>query len=144
MPNKYRIVPFRRWHLEWLGPEAEGGDFKLPWEAAQQLENSKLCWTGLYDGQPIVCGGVAQIFSHRHQAWMLLDMRTGRHMLWITKQVSAYLQKIRGRIEFSVRADFEQGQRWAKLLGFEVEAPLLKQYGHDKADHVGYVRINGG
>jgi len=29
-------------------------------------------------------------------------------------------------------------------LGFELETPLLRQYGHDGADHVGYVRINGG
>jgi len=141
---RYRVTAFRRWHLDWLGPEAEGGDFQLPLEAARELELSGLCQTVLYEDAPIACGGLAQIWPHRYQAWMLLDRRTGRHMPWITKQVSAYLQKVVGRVELTVRADFPQGQRWARMLWFELETPLLRQYGHDGADHVGYVRINGG
>ena len=137
------MTPFRRWHLGWLGPEAEGGDYKLPVEAAVELEKSGLCWTLLYEDAPVACGGLAQIWPHRYQAWMLLDRRTGRHMFRITKEVSTYLRKVKGRIELTVRADFEQGQRWAKMLGFELESLLLRQYGHDGADNVGYVRING-
>jgi hypothetical protein len=41
-----------------------------------------------------------------------------------------------------VHAGFKDGKRWAEALGFSVETPVLRQYGPDGADHVGYLRIN--
>jgi hypothetical protein len=43
-----------------------------------------------------------------------------------------------------VRADFEMGNRWAKMLGFEVETPLMKNYWPGGIDAVGYVKHNRG
>lgn len=62
-------------------------------------------------------------------------------MLRALRAMDANLAKIRGRIEMTVRADFTKGQRWAQLLGFSVETPVLKNYGPLGEDHTGYVRI---
>ena len=144
MTHRYTIVPFRRWHVDFLGVEAEGGEpYDLTAEESYALERSGTCWTGLFDDAPIACGGVVKMWNGRYVAWMLLNMKSGRHMAMITREVQKKLAELPGRVELTVRADFEKGQRWAKMLGFEVETPLLKQYGHDGADHVGYVRISG-
>lgn len=140
----YKRVPFRRWHLSWLGDTtADGMTYTLDLDTARELEKTGTCWTGLFDGDPIACGGMIPIWGNRKQAWMLLNEKTGPHMFWITKQVAEILERTKGRIELTVRADFELGHRWARMLGFEVESPLLKSYGPQGEDHVGYVRFNG-
>ena len=44
--------------------------------------------------------------------------------------------------ESTVRRDFALGQRWARMLGFEIETPVLRQFGPEGEDHVGYVKFN--
>jgi hypothetical protein len=140
----YKRVPFRRWHLAWLeerGDAAEATDYKMSPEAIRELEKSP-AWTGIYEGEPIACGGVLELWPGRFQAWAFLNKGSARHMGWITRQAHQVLAEAKGRIELSVRCDFAAGHRWARLLGFEVETPVMKAYGPDGADHTGYVKVN--
>jgi hypothetical protein len=63
-------------------------------------------------------------------------------MLLITKTIRRYLAQVGGRIELTVRADFEAGQRWVRALGFHIETPRLEAFGPEGEDHIGYVRFN--
>ena len=45
------------------------------------------------------------------------------------------------RLEVSVFVEFKAAHRWARLLGFEVEAPLARCYDPSGRDYVLYVRI---
>lgn len=134
-------VPFKSWHYGWLGPSAEFGAFETVEPALRELERQN-SWTGVVDGQPIICAGTIQQWGSRHIAWAYLSLDTGPHMRWITRQVLRNLAGVKGRIESTVRMDFEAGHRWAKLLGFHVETPCMKAYGPHGEDFVGYVRIN--
>lgn len=139
-----RVVPFKGFHYRWLSednPTADGGMFVASDETLAQLERQN-SWTGVVDGRPVVCAGTYTQWRGRHTAWAYLGKGTGPYMKWITKRVRANLANVQGRIELTVRSDFPQGQRWARLLGFEVEAPLLRKYGPLGEDHIGYVRIN--
>lgn len=138
------IVPFKAHHFDWLmeaGPKADGG-LQLPMSTGlmRHLEGQN-SWTGVVDGEPIVCAGTIEHWPGRHQAWAYLGLNSGPHMTWITLAVRKNLKTIRGRIECTVRADFELGQRWAEMLGFEIEAPRMRQYGPEGEDHIGFVRI---
>lgn len=138
-----KITPFRRWHMQWLqgaGP-AMDGRFGYGIDTVLELEKQN-SWTAVLDGAPVACGGTLLQWPGRHQAWMYMNEGTGPHMLPLTKAVARALGGVKGRVEFTVRADFAQGHRWARLLGFEVETPLLKGYGPEGEDHVGYVRFN--
>jgi hypothetical protein len=79
-------------------------------------------------------------------AWTYMSPRSGRHMSFITRAVLRNLATIAGRIELTVRRDFEQGHRWARILGFAVENPpgILAGFGPMGEDHVSYVRFNKG
>ena len=144
MTPDQRCVPFKRWHYEWLAnsPRAEHGMVGLlSDDLLAQLEYSN-SWTGVVDGQPMVCAGTIQQWAGRHIAWAYLAKGTLPYMAWITEGVRKNLDGVVGRIEFTVRKDFPAGQRWARHLGFEIEAPCLKAYGPQQEDHIGYVRFN--
>lgn len=136
------VVPFKRWHLLWLledGPAA-GGMGAFSNEMLTCMERNG--WTATYDGAPVGCGGLVMHWPGRHMAWVYLNANAGPHMLFITRAVRRVLDNTDGRIEMTVREDFDAGHRWAKLLGFQVETEVLRAYGPEGESHVGYVRIN--
>lgn len=45
------------------------------------------------------------------------------------------------RVEFTVKAGYETGQRWARALGFKPEG-TLKHYGEDGSDYIMYGRTS--
>jgi hypothetical protein len=131
------IVPFRRWHLEWMDPQHATRYA----EAIAQLEGAH-SWVAVVDGDPIACAGVMTQWPGRHSAWAYMSAKTGPHMRWLTREVEARLPLYKGRIDMTVRRDFPAGLRWAKILGFEIETPCLKGFGPEGEDHVGFVRFN--
>lgn len=140
----YQVVRFQRWHLAWLesvGCAETGVAQTLGLEERKFLERSD-SWTGVWNGDPIVCAGLIQYWPGRSQAWAYMGKNAGRHMTWVTNRVMEHLAKVQGRIEMTVRMDFEPGQRWARMLGFEVEAPCMAHFGPEGENHIGYARIN--
>lgn len=137
------LVPFKRWHMAWLqdaGASACGSP-AMPLDALMVLEKEN-SWTLVIDGDPVACGGTVCQWPGRHLAWMYLNPNTGRHMRTITKAVLSKLADVTGRVEMAVRCDFPAGQRWAKMLGFQAETPVMKAYGPEGEDHTGYVKFN--
>lgn len=139
-----KVVPFQRWHIRWLAGkgQAVGGNLEWTTDTLVQLEKQN-SWTGVVNGEVVACGGTIEQWQGRHLAWMYLDGDTGKHMLFITREVKKKLAALQGRIELTVRHDFETGHRWARLLGFEIENPpgILRAFGPFGEDHISYVRI---
>ena len=142
---RYAVEPFEYWHmkaLECLAPGDAAGFVFSELTAAQcrylQTQNS---WTLLADTEPVACGGTMEMWPGRHQVWVYTTPTAGRCMVRISRLAKLIIEPIVGRIESTVRADFKQGHRWAKMMGFEVEAPLMRGYSPRGEDHVGYVRI---
>ena len=141
----YRTVPFQRWHGYRLRDNglAEEGVF-LDGPTLMQLERGN-SWTAIYGAEPIAAAGVLEAWRGRCAAWAYMSRDAGPHMLYITKAVKKFLNETsRGRIELTVRTDYELGHRWARMLGFAVEnSPgRLLRYGPDGADHTSYVMFN--
>lgn len=138
-----RVVPFKPWHYQWLADgrkSAEGGAFRVGDDVLWSLCKENW-WTGIVDGEVLVCAGTMQQWPGRHVASAYVARGTLPHMVWITEEVKKALAKVKGRIEFTVRADFPIGIRWAKTLGFETEA-LLRKYGPEGEDHFSFVRFS--
>ena len=136
-----KIVPFRRWHYEWLGESIESGF--TPDQATLALLESQHSYTAMVDGEVVVCAGYVRHWPTRHVAWAILNrQKAPAHMKWITRTARESLAAMPGRVELTVRADFPQGQRWAELLGFKIETPRLEKFGPEGEDHIGYVRMN--
>lgn len=135
-----KIVPFHHWHYEWLPPAVPGQEriqIGEPVLADLEKHNS---WTAVVDGDVIACAGTMQDWPGRHRAWAFMTYATKDHMLWLTRSVREKISELKGRIEFTVRADFAAGHRWAHLLEFGPEAHFV-QWGPEGEDHIQYVRF---
>lgn len=142
----YRVVPFEAWHVEALSlaEDTEAGYSALLDPATHAPLEATQAWTVLSPGDDVVaCGGTIRQWKGRYIAWAYMTPQTGRCMLRLTRLVREVLDEIVGRVEITVRADFDAGRRWAELLGFEVENPpgILRRYGPEGEDHISYVRV---
>ena len=145
MTANFQVVPFKRWHLQWLETDGialgGGNSYNLDALTLEYLERGN-SWTGVCDGRPVACAGFIEQWPGRTIAWAYLNKNSGAHMMFITRKVRDALSKIKGRIEFAVRCDFDAGHRWARMLGFDVETYVMKAYGPDGEDYSSYVRHN--
>lgn len=143
MTAKFLTVPFKRWHLEWLEEHgyAEGGIGPVLNDQTLTYMERINSWTCVCDGDPVACGGVVEQWPGRYTAWAYLNRLSSPHMVPITRTARSILDAMYGRVEMTVRCDFESGHRWAKLLGFHVETPTLVKYGPEGEDHVGYIKV---
>lgn len=105
------------------------------------LSEVGLAWTGEVDGKVIACGGLIPQWENRALAWMLIGEDAGPHFAALHKHVKRFLVRAPyRRIEAHVDVGFEQGARWMKMLGFELEA-YKRAFRPDGADMLEFVRI---
>lgn len=97
-----------------------------------------------WDGSRCVAAaGIVPIYGYRAAAWAMISKDIGsKNMLQLTRKVRAALElDPTPRIETVVRCDFEDGHRWAALLGMELECAFMRKHGIDGQDEAMYVRI---
>lgn len=96
-------------------------------------------WAGM---ECIAAAGVVSIYKDRGVAWAFLGAKAGPYMPRLTAKVRSVLNaQPMKRIEMLVDYDFEAGHRWAKVLGFKVEAERMRFSGYYGNDETMYVRI---
>lgn len=137
------IVPFRAEHLFLMDPQdsqqGELGSISLA--EAKELEGLS-AFTAMQDGEVIGCGGVFPFHPQRALCWTYISKQAGRHFTQLHRRVKLFIDTVGyNRLEMDVAYEFEQGHRWAKLLGFEVEAPRMRCYFNNGGDATKYVRI---
>jgi hypothetical protein len=142
----YLIVPFKRWHFYSLADAGSpaGGLFVPDQDTVAAMESAPNIVTLTEDSLPVGAGGTLELWPGRHMAWAILPPISGPHMLAVTREAYKRVRIPPGRIEMTVKRDFDIGHRWAKMLGFELETPVLRGYGPGGVDFTGYVRFNGG
>lgn len=87
-------------------------------------------------------GGVFPIYNHRAVAWTFLGADSGPYMHQITRKARSLFELYPAeRIEMLVDYTHDAGHRWAKVLGFEVEAARMRKSGIYGNDETMYVRI---
>lgn len=95
------------------------------------------------NSRPVACYGIRPIWDGRGEAWALFDRYLARdHMLTIVRDMRFMLHSAKEfrRIEATVEADYEEGHRLMRAVGFEIENEpgLLRNYGVNGEDHVLY------
>ena len=137
------IVPFEAEHLKdiTLQPEQVYLRTYLTDEMMEQLESDN-SFTVIVNNRPIGCGGVIPVWENRAYAWAYLSNDAASHMVAITRAVKRFFNLFPcNRIEATVDAGFEDAHRWIKMLGFKMEAPVMKCYRPDGGDSSLYARV---
>lgn len=90
----------------------------------------------------MMCAGVQEYWRNRGEAWAVLDPLCRRDFLAIHNVVKRFFDICPiTRIEAAVDVDFKPGHRWVKLLGFDLDAKVLKNYLPDGKDVSLYSRV---
>jgi hypothetical protein len=120
------IIPFEPMHLRslvlqdaqsWMSP-------MLNEDYGKYLKDAGPCFTAAQDGRVLVCSGLVNLWENRAQAWALMSDDAGRHFIRIYRAIRSFLElQDTRRIEATVDANFEQGHRLMRILGFRLETP---------------------
>lgn len=113
-------------------------------ETLATLEADPNCFSIMKGDCPLIVGGVSIFYVGRGEAWTIMDQACKPHFLEMHKIVKRFLDRhpLR-RIEATCPVEFEQGHRWLKLLGFELEAPRCRAFSLEGKDHSLYARVRG-
>lgn len=111
---------------------------------ADSVTGSRVALSAWFENRCLGAAGIIDVYEGRAFAWALMSKYARPHLLTITRHIKFVLghQDIR-RIEMVVKADFKQGNTWARMLGFECETPNgMKAYFNDGSAALQYVRVN--
>lgn len=106
-----------------------------------ELANKGLAWTAEHENRILAIAGVEPQWENRAIAFALISGSAGPYFRAIHSAVHDFLNRTPyRRIEATVDVGFEQGHRWIKMLGFEIEG-YMRAYRPDGADMLLYARI---
>lgn len=106
-----------------------------------ELAEKGLVWTVEHDGVILGIGGLEPQWENRATVFALLSDDSGPHFKAIHSAVVEFLDNAPyRRVEATVDVGFKQGNRWVKMLGFELEG-YMRAYRPDGADMLLYARI---
>lgn len=139
------FTPFRAGHLEYLVPQpAQRREHAaLLASGAADLLESYVALTAWHQSRCLGMAGCLPVHRYRAVVWMLLSEDAGPHILTISRKIKRVLaQAPWKRIEITVTATFENGQRFARLIGGKLETPEpMKLYGPDGDDQYMYAIV---
>ena len=137
------IIPYKAEHLSGLMLQAAQQYMQAYIsEADTKALEQGYAYTGLDEGNVLICAGVMPIWQGRGLAWAYVAEHARAHMIALTRSVKQVLDTLPfDRIEAAVDVDFGQGHRWARLLGFELEVARMRKFRPDGGDAALYARV---
>ena len=106
-----------------------------------ELSEQGLAWTAEHENQILAIAGVEPQWENRATAFALVSGAAGPYFWAIHSAVARFLDSTSyRRIEATVDVGFEQGHRWIKMLGFEIEG-YMRAYRPDGADMLLYAKV---
>ena len=83
--DKYKIEPFQSAHADEiiLMGEFENYSKDYPTDALETQD----AWTGFYNDQPIVCGGINPIWDGVADVWIIMKKGSNKHKFFMLKNI---------------------------------------------------------
>jgi len=142
-----RVVDFEGWHAleaqDYLqsrqSPEAKW----LSNGVCQAMEQHGIGQTAFADDHVLGFAGIIPIWPGRAMAYAYItEYARNNKFIFVHRSVQRFLDDCYiKRIEMAVQCDFEQGNRWARMLGFKLEAERMEHYQPDGEDCALYARV---
>ena len=111
-------------------------------EGLLELEGEPFSFTFLDGDEVLAVAGLLPYGDGRALAWSFLASDLGARMILVTRTAQDIISESGfRRIEMSVDCDSTQAHRWARLLGFSMEAERMKRYSPDGRDCALYALV---
>lgn len=104
---------------------------------------AKLPSITMLDGDEVLAfGGVITVWPGRAICWASLAESIGHRMTFVVRTIKLFLTvQNPGRLEMDVQWGHHEGNRFASLLGFNVECLRLRNFYPDGSDGVLYAQV---
>lgn len=139
------VVAFKAEHVIYLerqqheGTKEEDCIRMSQYKLVEELGRAK---TIVVNGKIIACAGVIPYNSWRGAVWAIIDRNANRNFIPLVRTLRRLLDEApETRIESTVVASFEKGHKLNRILGFTLEAPLMKKYGELGTTYSLYSRV---
>lgn len=137
------VVPFRAEHYNTIDAQPSQAYIRdyLSEDVVKALEtkNSFTCMEG---DKVLACFGWTPLYPTRAVVWAFISASAGPHFVGVTRIAKRLVDGLAfRRLEMEVDCEFEQGHRWAKMLGFTLEVERLRGARIDGGDNSIYVRF---
>lgn len=147
MTGKVEYVRCRQKHLGLIRPQ-RSDEALIPGYLSPEFKHileHTFAMSAWVNNRCIGAAGVIPTHGQSALAWSMLGTDAGPYMIQLTRKVKDALDiSPYKRIEMRVIYDFEEGHRWAKLLGFgEPEAPRMRCSGVRGEDETLYAKVRG-
>lgn len=130
-----QTIPFKIEHIHQIELQPYQAQWQQEINAAQFKEVMDNSYTIIANDEIILIGGVYKIWENRIAAWSLISKNAGKHFVGLIRTIQKQLSHYKGyRVECYVEPVFAQGHRFAKLIGFECEAPLMRKFHQNGTD----------
>lgn len=126
-----------------VAAEPDTGDL-FTWEHGEFLCKSGHAEVLTLDGKIIYLAGVARVRPFTGCAWAFFTPAASRHMASIAIETRRALNALPfRRVEYFIRRDagLEASERYARALGFQLEAERMRKWHPDGSDYALYARI---
>jgi hypothetical protein len=101
---------------------------------AQQVEDMTSV-TGMIDGEPMVCGGVIEIWNGRGLIWTVFSEKSKHCFLPVFRGIKKFIDaQPYTRLEISIPINLKFAMRRAEMLGFKLECACAKKFLPDGTD----------
>lgn len=137
--------PFQATHLRYLNPQrlqrTDHAVLLNPEYAEIVDRNFALsAWVG---SRCVGASGCVPVFAQRAVGWAILSEDAAPYMLPIIRRFRDVISGLPyRRIEICVRADFEDGKRFARLIGMKLETPEpMRAHGPYGEDELQYAAV---
>ena len=111
-------------------------------EHFEAMASRRHSYTILVNGVVRACIGLVEYWNNRGELWAIIDRSVKHEFVSIVRAMKRLLDESDvARMEAIVNVGFVQGHRLVKLLGFELEAPLMRKYGVTGLDCSLYARV---
>ena len=133
------IVDFEADHAKELYGGDLNNDKNRPPIMISQFVNDvvvkNLAFTGILNGKIVASGGIYPMWDGVGEAWFIGSNSILNHPILITKTIKKYLKDLMDlnnfhRVQAFVREDWNEAQRWIKVLGMKKEGTAHKFCAH--------------
>lgn len=140
------FVPFNPEHLRLIEvQESQLPDLmRVSPQEVSELAKGREAWSGFVGGRCLGAAGIIDVpgWPNRSVAWAIFGRDIRQFMVSGFRFIKSVVDSCpRRRIEMTVECDFKQGHRFAKMLGFTVEAPRMVAYSHYGTDMALYAKV---
>jgi hypothetical protein len=139
----FEVIPFQAAHLAAIKLQTAQmylSDWvtKVGGEALEQTPS----YTAMLDNEPIGAAGIVPVWTGRAMAWSFISQTGPQNFLKCHRAVKHFLDGcFVQRLEMTVDCDHAEAHRWAKMLGFKMEAERMVAYAPDGHDVALYARV---